>query len=308
MQIVQNIFDIHNTDPYVCALGNFDGLHHGHRYLLNTAKEIAQENNYKFAVMTFEPHPAIFFKRAENIRILPLELKLEELKKLDSDMVVIQDFYDEFAKISAKTFVQKILLEHLNIKHIVIGHDFIFGRNRSGNPEFLRQMAKEHNFGFTQISSQQCAENNLIYSSSAIRKAIKAGDMKLVSDLMGHEYIVFGEIKRGNNIGKELGYQTANIDLSDHVRPKYGVYAVKIELQGEIYNAVANFGLRPTITNSPEEVLEIHIFDFNKTIYGEKIKVSFIDFIRPERKFGSKNDLVKQIANDCDKAKMILAS
>jgi riboflavin kinase/FMN adenylyltransferase len=308
MQIARNIFEIHNSDPYVCALGNFDGLHYGHRHLLETARKIASQNNCKFAVMTFEPHPAIFFKRSENIRILPLELKLEELKELDSDMVIIQDFDNEFAQISAKTFVEKILLKHLNIKHIVIGHDFIFGRNRTGNAEFLNKMAKEHNFGFTQISSQQCKQNNLVYSSSEIRKAIKAGNMRLATSLMGREYTIFGQIKRGNNIGKELGYQTANIDLADHVRPKYGVYAVKVIIKETEYHAVANFGLRPTVIDSSEEVLEIHIFDFNETIYGELMKVSFIDFIRQERKFASKSDLVQQIANDCDKAKMILAS
>ncbi|MBT4989443.1 MAG: bifunctional riboflavin kinase/FAD synthetase [Rickettsiales bacterium] len=308
MQVIRDVTNIKNTEPVVCALGNFDGLHFGHKHLLNKAAGIAKTKHLKFAVMTFEPHPAIFFKRANKIRILSLGSKLSKLESLAVDMSIVQDFNNDFANLSADDFVTKILLNNLNVKHIVIGHDFIFGKNRKGNAEFLKAMAEKYGFGFTQIQPQYSTKQSLIYSSTEIRRAIRAGDVKLVKELMGHEFTIYGNVRKGNQIGGELGYHTANLDLADYIRPKYGVYAVKLCVNNKYYDAVANIGVRPTITNSGEEVLEIHIFDFNAEIYGKNVIVEFVDFIRDEKKFASSAELISQIANDCDRAKSILAA
>ena len=307
MRVIRDVVNIKNTEPIVCALGNFDGLHYGHKCLLEKARDVAIKQGLKFAIMTFDPHPAIFFKRAKNIRILPIRDKLDRFKELSADIVFIQEFDQKFANLPAEEFLLTVLLKDLNVQHIVIGHDFIFGKNRSGDAEFLRLMSEKHGFGFSQIGPQYSPVHNLIYSSSQIRRAVREGDVKLAKELMGQEFAISGEVIKGNKIGGELGYHTANLDLQDFVQPKFGVYAVKILINGKYHKAVANIGVRPTMTDAKTEMLEIHIFDFKSEIYGELVTVKFIDFVRHEKKFATSEELTNQIANDCSRAQEILA-
>ncbi|MBL6785730.1 MAG: bifunctional riboflavin kinase/FAD synthetase [Rickettsiales bacterium] len=306
MQIIKDATQVKNQEAYVCALGNFDGLHYGHMQLLKVAANVAKAQKLKFAIMTFEPHPVVFFSRSQNIRILSLADKIQKFRNLKADLAIIQNFNQDFANLSAEYFLTEILLKNLNVRHIVIGHDFIFGKNRKGDADFLNHMTEKHPFGFTQIPSQSCQKNGLIFSSTEIRKAITTGNVRLASELMGDNFSISGKVIHGNQIGKELGYQTANLALADYVRPKHGVYAVIVKLAGVQYKAIANFGLRPTLTSNSEAVLEIHIFNFNQEIYDAEISVEFIDFIRDEKKFASKIELTSQIAHDCEQVKKIL--
>ena len=306
MKIFRDATKLENKENTLCVLGNFDGIHFGHKQLILTAKEIAKQQNLKLAIMTFEPHPKVFFNLQYNIRITPIKNKLIHFKELGVDIIILQRFNKKFAELEAEYFLTEILLNKLNASHIVIGHDFIFGRKRQGNSAFLKLAAEKYGFGLTQILPAKSEKHNLIFSSSSIRKFIRNGNVKYAKELMGRNYAISGRVIKGKKIGGMLGYNTANILLKDFIRPKFGVYAIRADIEGKIYEGVANIGVRPTISNEDQELLEIHFFEFDQNIYGKYVRVELIDFIRAEKKFASLEELSKKIAEDCKNAKAIL--
>jgi riboflavin kinase/FMN adenylyltransferase len=306
MKIIRNFSNISSQEKNtVLALGNFDGLHLGHQKILTKIQEIAKNSKKKTAIMSFEPHPYIFFNKARNFNILSLQDKITLLKNSNIDYFYLVRFDKKFANITANEFINQILIKKLAISHLVIGYDFIFGKNRAGNADLLRSQSENHHISFTQISSH-ISSNGAIYSSTEIRKSLTLGEIEKVSTMLGRNYFIKNRVIEGKKIARDLGYPTANITLNNLYYPKFGVYAVKTHIKNKIFNAIANIGIKPTISNKNTPILEVHIFNFDANLYGQKIKIEFISFLREEEKFDNIEKLQKQITLDINQAKKIL--
>ena len=296
---VQNVSsDYQNA---VIALGNFDGFHLGHRAIIAHAKAIAEAKNCPLALMTFEPHPRVFLGKepAKNLRIYSLRSKLVTAQELGMDIMFLIRFNAKFADLRAKDFIREILAKNLKVRHIITGENFCFGKNRQGDNQFLASKAAELGFGYTTHPQITDLKGNAI-SSSVIREFLANGEVKKATQLIGKPYHIEGRIKNGERNGRKIGFPTANISLAKLFLPRFGVYAIRAQIEGQnaIYNGVANLGIKPSIGNfSPN--LEVHLFDFAQDIYGKHLCVEFVDFIREEQKFASLDLLKKQIENDC---------
>ncbi|PIR32077.1 MAG: hypothetical protein COV36_05345 [Alphaproteobacteria bacterium CG11_big_fil_rev_8_21_14_0_20_44_7] len=294
MQIIFNPALI--NDKCVIALGNFDGVHLGHKAIVQKTVELAKEKQVPAAVMTFEPHPMHLFRKDKlPIRLTPLKAKIALLEREGIERVYIMKFNRSFAEISAEDFISRFLANC----HVVTGSNFGFGKGRSGDERLLKAKLGENYTQITEIS--QAGE---VYSSSLIRKALKSGDVEAANKLLGHIYYIDGKVIGGAKLGEGLGYPTANIKLkAQMLRPKYGVYAVETNFGA----GVANFGLRPTI-DGKTELLEVHIFDFAENIYGQDLRVNLLAFIREEKHFENIEALKEQIGKDAEAAKAIIRS
>ncbi len=287
----------------VVTLGNFDGIHKGHGYILDQVKNFSTQQNLPSGIITFEPHPLKILKQDKTpSRITPFVHKAELLKAYGIDNLFCIKFSEVFSKMTAENFVKDILVGALSVRHVVIGHDFIFGHNREGNPEYLRKMAAQYNFGFTEIA--QVEDNGTRFSSTRIREAVRKGDMETAEKLLGRPFSIRGKVISGEKRGAKLGFATANLALKEYIRPAYGVYTCVTVLDGKDYPGVANIGINPTFSIK-KEVLEAHIFNFNQDIYGKKIEVQLKHFLRPEQKFKDVEELKIQINKDVRKAKEI---
>ena len=290
----------------VVALGNFDGVHRGHQCVIGEAKNKAVKLGAPLILLTFETHPRRFFlPDTEPFVITPLEGKIPLLKALGVDGVIALDF-ESVKNMSAEDFIKKILIKGINAQSVSVGYDFQFGKDRLGTSGMLKQCPAFE----TMVSRQQKSKDGDIFSSTTIRICIQNGEIDKATAMLGRPFEINGVIERGQQLGRTIGFPTANIDLQDFVRPHYGVYAVRVGVDlGESthwYDGVANFGVRPT-TNNPKEVFEAHIFDFDEDIYDHPIRIAIISFIRAEKKFENLNALKTQIAEDCLTAKRIHA-
>ena len=309
MKIIKNFYNINRTaQNSVLTLGNFDGIHLGHQEILKILRQIAANNGLKSALLTFEPHPLTIINPAHNkaMRIIDLEQKLHFLQENNLvDLVFIADFNSQLANLSAEDFVKKILVDHLKIKHLVVGYDFVFGKNRGGNIATLEHLAKIYDFNLTKIAAYKDKKNH-IYSSSLIRKFISEGDVKSANSILGRHFEINGIVISGNQMGEKLGFPTANLKpKTDIIKPKYGIYKAMVKLAENkiIHKAVVSFGVRPTFGDGQQPLFEAHIFDFADDLYGQKITIELIDFIRQEKKFASEKALKKEMENDCVIAK-----
>ncbi len=291
MKIIYNPKNI--TGGQALALGNFDGFHRGHKAIIEKTKEIAQKKGLKPGVITFEPHPITLFKPdILPVRINDLHGKMALLAQAGVENCYIIKFTRHFSQMKAHEFIDR----YLTGNHIVTGFNFAFGHNREGSPEMLHQVLGGN---YTQVEPVQ--ESGSIYSSSMVRMAIKSGEIKMANGVLGYNYFITGKVLRGAGKGAQIGFPTANIKLKPSIlRPKYGVYAVNTNYG----RGVANFGVRPTV-DGKNEFLEVHIFDFAKKIYDEKLKVEFLDFIRAEKTYNSFDELKEQIKKDAARAKEI---
>jgi riboflavin kinase/FMN adenylyltransferase len=303
------IRDIDNLNPKatnnIVALGKFDGIHLGHKAVLETARSIAQSDNLEAAIVSFEPSPVQVIHNIQNCRITDSRTKVLLLKSL-VDRLFLLRFNKLLASTSAHDFVHNILLKTLKAAHIVIGYDFVFGRNREGDSKYLQDILSKHGVGFTQVTPLYIKGE--ICSSTNIRKHLAEGNIKHASLLLGRDYSISGRVERGLELGREISFPTANISLKDLFRVKYGVYAVNIiiENEEEIYQGVANIGCKPTVNKDKKDQLEVHIFNFSRNIYGKRINVILKEYIREEEKFTSLEELKNQIIKDCLKAQEIL--
>lgn len=291
----------------VMALGNFDGVHQGHRAVIETAKAIAESEQAPLSVMTFEPHPRRFFKPDLPIlRIVPFSEKARLLDKLGVNYLFAARFNHAFSQISAEGFLEDILIQKLGVRHIVTGYDFAFGHHRSGNADFLARHAPSAGAGFTQVD-QVVQAGDLPFSSTAIRTALKDGDMAQVAAMLGRHYQMQGSVIHGDKRGASIGFPTANIRPAPLFLPKRGVYAVRLHLpDGRVFDAVANLGVRPTVDGS-HCLLEVHAFGLDENIYGQKVRVQFCHFLRSEQKFNGVDDLKAQIGKDKQEAEQFFA-
>jgi len=292
----------------VVALGNFDGVHIGHRALLLEAKRLANELKRPFAALIFEPYPREFFRPNDDpFRLTTFRAKARLLSDVGVEILFVLTFDAEMASMSAQDFVHEVLVRELATAHVVVGKDFRFGKGRGGDVTVLGYMGEMEGFGTT-VFAPVIADGSVKISSSDIRVALKAGKPDEAARLLGHWWRVEGHVAQGEKRGRGLGFPTANLKLEHTLLPAFGIYAVRAHLpDGRVFDGAASFGIRPTFAlESP--LLEVHLFDFSGDLYGALIAVEFIAHLRPEKKFDTIEALQAQIAQDCDDAKRILSA
>ena len=297
----------------VVAVGNFDGVHEGHRAVIGAAVDAARAAGVPAGVLTFEPHPRTWFRPEQPpFRLTPLRSKVRQLEALGIDLLCVLPFDVTMAARTAEAFVGEILIEGLQIGRIVVGHDFVFGKGRGGSVATLEDYNAAGGFGLTVVPAVD-DETGSSYSSTRIRQALRDGDPKTAAALLGRCWEIEGHVLPGDRRGRTIGFPTANLDISDYLRPRFGVYAVLTALDGVgggapvWLPAVANLGQRPTIGDN-KVLLEVNIFDFNRDIYGRLARVRFVDYVRPEQKFDGLDALKAQIAKDAAAARRIIAA
>ncbi|MDJ0948033.1 MAG: bifunctional riboflavin kinase/FAD synthetase [Alphaproteobacteria bacterium] len=293
----------------VVALGNFDGVHLGHREVIGAAGREARALNAPHGVLTFEPHPRSFFQPATPpFRLTPFRIKARHLEALAVDFLYVLHFDREFSQITAQDFVAKVLVEGLGVRHVVTGYDFVFGQGRGGNAETLAAAAVEHGFGYTRVAPVE-ALPGVPYSSTRVRDHLLAGEPDKAAFLLGRDWEIEGRVEPGEQIGRDLGFPTANVRLGEYLHPAFGIYAVKAGLDaGEDtvwLDGVANLGQRPTF-DGKDILLEVHLFDFKGDLYGRHLRTRLIRWIRPEKRFDGLAALRAQIADDCSVARDLL--
>jgi riboflavin kinase/FMN adenylyltransferase len=294
------------------ALGNFDGLHNGHAALIGLARDHARATGVPAAVLTFEPHPRkIFMPEGEPFRLTPFRVKEREIARLGVDLLFVQHFDRAFAHKSAQSFVDEVLIAAIGLTHIVVGHDCTFGEGRRGNPAMLRQAGAAHGFGVTVVEPVHGPEG-AAYSSTHIRQLLRAGRPREAAAQLGRFWEIDGRVMVGDRLGRTIGFPTANLGLGEYLRPALGVYAVRVSgdgaddpFHGQTIDGVANLGLRPTV-GGLEPRLEAHLFDIDTDLYGRHLRVSLVEFIRPEQKFAGLDALKAQIAADAAQARAML--
>ena len=305
MKVISSLEDIKEPFAYaVITVGNFDGVHIGHQGLLKEVKKRADKMSGTSIVLTFEPHPLKVLKEKKIPLITPFERKIELIEKLGIDVVICLPFTREFSKVSAREFVEEILLKKIGMKEIVVGYDYTFGHKREGNIDLLKKLGDE--LGFKVCILGPILVDNMIVSSTRIRNLIMEGELEKVKTLLNRYYQVSGEVIAGHDRGgRLLGFPTANLKLVNEVFPKNGVYVVEVIYNNKVYGGVTNIGFKPTFGNDALSV-ETHILDFDQNIYGKKIKLNFIKRLRNEKRFSSIEALAAQIKRDIEEARKIL--
>lgn len=287
----------------VLTIGNFDGVHLGHRALLAHIATLAQELGVQPAVLTFEPHPREFFAPASApARLSTLREKLELIADEGVALTCVSHFNARFAALSADQFIDQVLLRTLRVKHLVIGDDFRFGAGRRGDFALLQQAGERHGFGVETIDSVLVHGERV--SSSGVREALAAGDMSRATRLLGRPYGIDGRVVHGQKLGRQIGFATANIRVKHDPLPLSGVFAVEVAGLGpRPWPGVANLGMRPTVGGATRPLLEVHLFDFAGDIYGKHLSVQFMHKLRSEKKFANFDELRAQIARDAEAAR-----
>lgn len=288
----------------VWVIGNFDGVHVGHQAVLKSAKQAAQQLGCGVMVMSFEPHPRHFFSPVkETLRVMPFHMKARQLQYEGVSWLLAQRFNAAFSQLTAQQFIEQVLIQTLGAAHVVTGEDFVFGHKRAGNRHLLDAVAKETK-AFTYMALNRLTGQHSAISSSQLRQFIQAGDVAAAAAMLGRPYGWRGQVVHGAKRGRTIGFPTANLIPPPVLMPAFGVYAVKVSLEGsptEI-SGVANLGVRPTVDGQTRR-LEIHLFDTEIDLYGKRLHVDFISFIRPEIAFDGVDALRKQITADCQIAR-----
>jgi len=304
------VFSLSDTIPQeflgaITAIGNFDGLHRGHMALLEVARKRALDAGKPFAVLTFEPHPRRLFRPDDApFRITPLDVKLNRLEIAKADVVFVLDFTWDAAHLSADDFINKILKQKLGLQEIVVGNDFHFGQNRSGSIETL-EAAGLH---CTTLGLVKDATHT-VYSATRIRGLLQAGHIEEANALLGWPWEIQAKVCHGDKRGRELGYPTANMALGETIHPAYGIYAAKVQIEGEKEwrMAASNIGIRPMF-EAKVALIESFLLDYEGDLYGKTLRVRPVKKIRDEAKFNSLEDLKIQMAKDCETARQILSA
>ncbi|PPR20207.1 MAG: Riboflavin biosynthesis protein RibF [Alphaproteobacteria bacterium MarineAlpha10_Bin3] len=291
----------------VIVLGNFDGVHRGHQSVIGRGQEIADGLGVPLVVVTFEPHPRSHFRPHDPpFRLTPLANKARQIEALGVDALVVLTFDDALSRIEAVDFVRDVLVAGLAARHVVVGMDFRFGRQRGGDAALLEAEGAANRFAVTTIAAVASADAE-IYSSSHIRENIMAGKPAQAAAMLGRPFEIEGVVEHGEKRGRELGFPTANIDIGGYVHPALGVYAVRASIGGapEWLDGVAYFGDRPTV-DGKGLLLEVNLFDFDGDLYGQTMRVALIEYLRGDHKFDSLEALKAQIAEDDVTARRIL--
>ena len=290
-----------NYKNSILAIGNFDGIHVGHKKVLREAFKKAKKEKKKFGLLTFEPVPVMFFnKKLNNHRLDLLPQKILNLKKEKLDFVIIQKFNKKFSKLSYQDFIYKVLHKKIACKYVYVSKNFKFGKNREGNVYKLKKYEK--NYFYKTIVTPPLIKSLNTVSSTMIRELLRKGELSKANNLLNRKWEVIGKVVKGSQRGRKIGFPTCNILLKKYVIPKFGVYAVNVRINNILKKGIANIGHRPTF-NGKKLLLEVNIFGFKKNLYNKNINVIFNKFIRPEKKFKNIIELKNQIKKDIKLAK-----
>ncbi len=299
MRVYNQISEFTSHCHPVATVGVFDGVHQGHMEIISRLAALARERNCESVVITFEPHPRLVLPHHAEVKLLQtLDEKLQRFELAGVGAVLVIPFDKDFAKITPHDFIKNVLVESLQVSHVITGYDHFFGQNRQGDYEMLSKMGAQYGFTVDELPMVLVSEHTV--SSSSIRRALLDGDVKMASGMLGYPYSITGEVVTGNKIGRNIGYPTANLKPNSSYKliPGQGVYATIINIEGNSFKGMTNIGYRPTI-DADHLTIEVNIFDFNQDIYSKSITLSFIDRIRNEKRFASLGDLQLQLA--CDK-------
>ena len=310
IRVIKSLSEIANDDKNtVAAVGNFDGVHLGHRKIIEHAKTIADRVGARPSVLTFEPHPrALFQTDGVPFRLSTSVSKARALSETGIDLIFELQFDQTFAQLSAEEFVVKVLKNSLQLNHVVCGYDFVFGHRRRGTAEILETLGSQVGIGVTTIPAVS-EKDGAVYCSTRVRQCLAEGVPSGASELLGRRWSFSAFVETGDQRGRTIGFPTCNLRLHDLVQPSHGVYAVfvQIENEGKWLPGVANFGRRPTV-NDRGALFEVNLFDIERYLYNKRLTVCIMDFIRPELKFDGLDALKTQIALDAASARAILAN
>jgi riboflavin kinase/FMN adenylyltransferase len=286
----------------IVALGNFDGFHAGHQAVVGRAIERARAEGRPALVATFDPHPVRFFKPdVPPFRLTTLDQRQRLFGEAGADAMLVFHFDAELASTSAEDFVADRLVSRIGAAGVVTGEDFTFGKGRGGNTEVLRRLGAEHGLSVDAVAPVLAGDE--LVSSSRIREALQAGDCETAARLLTRPFAIEGVVEHGDKRGRAIGYPTANLNIGNYLRPRYGIYAVRGRLaDGRMLDGAANIGVRPSFT-PPKELLEPYFFNFSEDLYGQTIEVELISFIRPEARFEIMDELIARMKQDCAEAK-----
>lgn len=300
MKIYRELKNFRAVKP-VLTIGTFDGVHLGHRKIIDRLRKIAADTGGESVIFTFDPHPRKIVSPEEtNLRLLTtLDEKIELFERSGIDNLIIYPFTPEFANLTYEQFVEQVLVEQIHTKYLVVGYDHRFGKDRQGGFEFLKKCAGRHEFEIEKLDVLLMNESNV--SSTKIREAIQHGDFETANAYLGYPFLLHGSVVEGQQLGRKIQFPTANIEASDpdKIIPGYGVYAVKVKINGELHQGMLNIGNRPTVnSNADHRSIEVHVFDFDADIYGWSVEIMFFKKLRDERKFDSLDQLKNQLAKD----------
>lgn len=299
MKVYSNIVDFKGVKSPIVTTGTFDGVHLGHQKLISRLKDVAREENGETVLLTFSPHPRmVLFPDDNELKLLnSLPEKIELLENYGVDHLIVYPFTKEFSRLTSTEFVRNILVNSIQTKRLVIGYNHHFGRNREGSFEHLKEYGPLYGFDVEEIPAKDV--DHIEVSSTKIRNALLIGDVKTATNYLGHEYTLTGTVVKGKQLGRTIGYPTANLLINDQHKliPGDGVYAVKIKHKNSYYGGMLNIGNNPTVEGKGKSI-EVNIFDFDKVIYGDEATIYFIDRLRDEVKFKNLDDLKEQLAKD----------
>ena len=307
MKIFNNLATYKSNINTFVTLGTFDGVHVGHQKVIKNLVKSAALNNTNSVLLTFFPHPRMVLQKNTNIKLInTIEERIKLFKKTGLDIVVIHKFTEEFSKQTALDFVKTILVNTLKISRLIIGYDHQFGKNRDGDFKQLETYGKILNFDVQAIAQKDIG--NSAVSSTKIREAIESGNIEKANNYLGYNFMLTGEVVKGKKLGDKLGFPTANLSIKESYKllPKAGSYIVKAEIENKTIFGMMNIGFRPTVSGK-NQTIEIHFFDFNKDLYGKKIQVDVLKFLRNEQKFESVENLKNQLQKDKEKSLEIIS-
>lgn len=299
MRVFRDLSNLPAFRNSVITIGTFDGVHRGHQKIIERIKTLAAEIIGESIIITFHPHPRIVINPADkSLRLLnTIEEKISLMEKAGVDNLVIVPFSRDFSEQSAEHYVSDFLVKNFKPAYIVIGYDHRFGKNRVGDFQLLEKLKDTYRFKLEEITKETL--DHIAISSTKIRSSLSAGDIKLANELLGHNYCLSGMVVRGLQNGRKLGFPTANIQVDDEYKliPGRGIYAVRVKLHEEVFGGMMSIGYNPTF-NGKQQTIEVNILDFDRDIYGSKITVEFVQYIRDEKKFNSLDELIAAIKND----------
>ena len=306
MNQINGIEDFLKIKPSIVTIGTFDGVHLGHQKILSKLVSEGKKSKLETIVLTFFPHPRKILNPSIQLSLLNTQSeKIELFKSSGIDNLITQKFNKDFSEYSAEKYVQKILVNKLKIKKILIGYDHRFGKNRDAGIKELKTLGDKYNFDVIEISAKE--KNNISISSTKIRNALFNGKLNIAKSYLGYDYKITGKVIQGNSIGRKIGYPTANLQVMDKDKliPKRGVYLVYTKLENKVIHGMMNIGIKPTIKNK-EESIEVHLFDWKKDIYDKSIDIFLKKFIREEKKFKSLDKLADQLKIDKENCLIML--
>jgi riboflavin kinase / FMN adenylyltransferase len=309
MEILRSIAKLEQLErPLFLAIGVFDGVHRGHQAVISTSARHAQSENGTSVVVTFDPHPMKILRPHDAPHLLTATLhKIALIRDLGVRHLLVIKFDKTFAATAPEDFVQQLVTHSKPLREICVGHEWSFGKDRRGNLQLLKELGEK--FHFDVVGIPPVKVNGAVVSSTAVRQAVEKGDFVTAAAMLGREYTILGTVKSGDKLGKKLGYPTANLSAHSEQFPPNGVYLAEARIGGVLHHGVVNLGFRPTVSSGKSErVLEIHLLDFDRDIYGEDVEVRFVRYLRPEQKFENIDALVRQIEADVKQARELCAA